>query len=201
VNIRIIKLLSVFILAFGVVPTSFAVANGAYFGLQAGMSQTKVKSIDGFPSKSTSGVGGGLVIGNQFAKYFAAEFFVTHFANARSSAESAPVSCGSSLIHTNATGIAGRGIVPIGSSGLDGYLKLGAGFVRSSGGGECPSTRTTSTARPIVGLGVSYAFTQTMVGDLSATYLPMNSTVKSSTLIALGISYHFVDIYCGQFLC
>ncbi|MHB1946907.1 MAG: outer membrane protein [Gammaproteobacteria bacterium] len=199
-NIRIIKLLSVLILAFGFAGMSFAVAPGPYLGLQFGMSQTQIKkSPDSSSSVNNNAPGGGLVIGSEMSKYFAAEFFITHFANATNNYP--VINCGSRVIHTNATGFAGRGILALGNSGLDGFIKAGAAVVRSSGGGVCPSSQTSTSIRPVIGLGVSYAFTQNLVGDFSYTKLILNTTVNSSALVAIGISYHFVDTYCGQFLC
>lgn len=190
---RTIKLIAIPLLVFGLVSESYAVLPGPYVGMQFGMSQTKLKS-----GTSKSAPGGGFVIGGTANKYFSAEGFYTHFANA---AGEEAVSCGSAVIHTDGLGFAAKGTLPVQSFGV--YAKGGVAVIRSSGGGSCApgGGKTNTSLRPVIGIGVSYELTQNWVADLSYTQMTMNGNVQSTSLIALGMTYHIVDTFCGQFLC
>lgn len=193
-HIRTIKLIAIPLLMLGMVATSYAVAPGPYVGMQFGMSQTKLKS-----GSSKSAPGGGFSIGGVANKYFSAEGFYIHFANAAE--DNTGISCGSSVIHTDGLGFAGKGTLPLQSFGL--FVKGGVAVIRSSGGGSCApgGGKTNTSARPVIGIGASYDLTQNWVADLSYTQVTLNGKVQSSSLIALGITYHIVDTFCGQFLC
>lgn len=54
---------------------------------------------------------------------------------------------------------------------------------------------------PTFSLGVSYDLTSAWQADVSWTRLFTGGTLKTMDLFAFGLSYHFVDTYCGQFLC
>lgn len=54
---------------------------------------------------------------------------------------------------------------------------------------------------PALALGAGYDFNQNWVMDVSAMTFLVGGNIKSVTMYALGLSYHFVDKYCGQFLC
>jgi opacity protein-like surface antigen len=58
-----------------------------------------------------------------------------------------------------------------------------------------------SKLTPTFTLGVSYDINQSWQADLSWTRILVGSAVGNMNLLALGLSYHFVDVYCGQFLC
>lgn len=54
---------------------------------------------------------------------------------------------------------------------------------------------------PTFSVGISYNLNQSWVTDLSMTTYMVGGAVSSMTMFALGLSYHFVDRFCGQFLC
>lgn len=54
---------------------------------------------------------------------------------------------------------------------------------------------------PAFSLGVTYDFNQSWQMDVSMNRYLVGGPISSTTLFALGLSYHFVDVYCGQFLC
>lgn len=80
-----------------------------------------------------------------------------------------------------------------------------------SGEGTTTGTTKTYTAcgdstyitkfNPIFSIGASYDITQSWVVDFSYTKLMTSGPANSIEFMALGIAYHFVDVYCGQFLC
>lgn len=65
-------------------------------------------------------------------------------------------------------------------------------------------TRTESQTKvgAIFGVGVAYNLTPNWVVDLSYNHLYVrNKLIDNLNFIALGITYRFVNVYCGQFLC
>lgn len=58
-----------------------------------------------------------------------------------------------------------------------------------------------SKLAPTFALGVSYDIDPSWQMDLSWTRYLVGGATGNMNLFALGLSYHFVDRYCGQFLC
>ena len=94
------------------------------------------------------------------------------------------------------------------SFGLGGFGKAGIAVVRTSKAGTFTTsssgviaTGTTNYVRPTAGLGLTYSISQVWQLQLTATEVFGGGGFKAANLYALGISYHFVDQYCGQFLC
>ncbi len=54
---------------------------------------------------------------------------------------------------------------------------------------------------PTFAVGASYDLDQSWQLDASWTRYFAGGSLKGMDLYALGLSYHFVDVYCGQFLC
>ncbi len=54
---------------------------------------------------------------------------------------------------------------------------------------------------PAYGFGVSYDITPRWVADFSYMRIQGGNDIKDINFAGVGISYHFVDEYCGQFLC
>ncbi len=54
---------------------------------------------------------------------------------------------------------------------------------------------------PAFSFGVTYDFTQNWQMDASWNQYFVGGPISTTSLFALGLSYHFVDVYCGQFLC
>ena len=94
-----------------------------------------------------------------------------------------------------------------------GYIPLRGGFELFGKGGVAITYETTSSAfnngnsnyqtkfRPTISLGISYDITPSWVADLSVNRLMVGGIIKNVDMLAFGISYHFVDRYCCQFLC
>ncbi len=103
----------------------------------------------------------------------------------------------------------GKGIAPL-FWGFSVFVKGGAALVYYKQAGLLaplpPNVNGTPgsdsiTIRPEVGLGASYAFTPNWSVDLTATRITKGGVVPNSDMYTIGISYHAVDLYCGQFLC
>ena len=59
----------------------------------------------------------------------------------------------------------------------------------------------TTKLRLTYGIGASVTLEQNWVIDVSASRITSGSGLQNADLLAVGFSYHFVDKYCGQFLC
>lgn len=55
--------------------------------------------------------------------------------------------------------------------------------------------------KPIVAIGADYTLTQNWVADISWAHMSVGNGAGSVDYYSLGIAYHFVDKFCGQFLC
>ena len=63
------------------------------------------------------------------------------------------------------------------------------------------SNTYTAKLSPTFALGVSYDIDQSWQIDASWNSVFVGGSIGSMTLYGLALSYHFVDVYCGQFLC
>lgn len=63
------------------------------------------------------------------------------------------------------------------------------------------SSKYTTKYNPIIAIGASWDITQSWVTDISYSRLSVGGVVKNIDFIAVSLAYHFVDRYCGQFLC
>lgn len=68
-------------------------------------------------------------------------------------------------------------------------------------GGFINSTKTTTYFKPTAAVGLSYDLSQNWVVDFTLSRIFGGGGMQNADLYSLGISYHFVDKYCGQFLC
>lgn len=66
--------------------------------------------------------------------------------------------------------------------------------------GNYNNTNQTKVA-PIVGVGATYDLNQSWMISASWIRLLAGGSVSNVDMYGLGISYHFTDKYCGQFLC
>lgn len=89
------------------------------------------------------------------------------------------------------------GSAPLCTSGTGGIPPNPRGTKITNSG----SNTYTTKAVPAFAVGADYGFNQNLVMDVTwMTYLAGGS-VGNMSLISLGLSYHFVDKFCGQFLC
>ncbi len=208
---------ALFILGFTF--SAYAVQSGFYMGGQLGETNThnknhEFKLSDGTMTTtkpSTTGLGAGIFTGYQFNPYAAMEFgFIQYAPSTYKPAGDVSGVCGNPQIRENALNLLAKGTLPFDNFGLFG--KAGMAYLRSSpsgslsndamdGGCNSSGNHTTSTIRPMLALGVSYDVTQNWVADLSFSRVFGGGNVQSADFVALGISYHFVDKMCGQFIC
>lgn len=162
----------------------------------------------------SSQFGSSFYMGNQFSRYAAVEGGFTYYTSVNYDTKNQQACSGVSArvrdIH-----VLGKGILPIGNS-FDVHAKGGVAVVYSTTSGafnpefgtdgvgnyiSCGKNTYNNKFSPMYGLGASYAINQSWVTDASWTRTQVGGVLNSVDLFALGLSYHFVDRYCGQFLC
>lgn len=92
---------------------------------------------------------------------------------------------------------------------FDVYAKAGVAYVYETTSGSlnpalaqpCGKTFRKSKFAPTFSIGASYNITQAWVTDVSWNRTNTGGVSKSINFYSIGLAYHFVDRYCGQFLC
>jgi len=201
----------------------YAMTEGPYLGLLVGQSnlhnvqQTiNTTDINGNPTVATfkpsnNGFGGRLFGGYQFNSFLGFEMgftYYTHTTYKVTSSSGAPVTCGTPSTRTDAVDIIGKGTIPAGPIGLFATAGFAVALVNNSGilqpapaSPNCKTKQSVIKLRPTIGIGASYDLSDSLQTQISFSRILQGSGIRNADLIAIGISYHFVDHYCGQFLC
>jgi opacity protein-like surface antigen len=194
--------------------SAYATAPGFFMGLQVGQSnvynqKTNFTLSNGstvLVSPSNTGFASRFLMGYNFKPYAAMEVGLTRYNRAVYDYPNG--SCANGFEY--ALDIVGKGMVPVSVVSL--FAKGGLAVLRSSqlkptttpgGGTKCGGNNfeQSTSARPIIGAGVSYDLSPNWVVELAYSRILKGSTSQNTDLKSLGFSYHFVDLYCGQFLC
>ena len=205
------------------VTTSYAIGVGMYMGLNMGYSNLNnksravpaagssvIKHPDGSTSPSPAGItvkpnntglAGRIFFGGSITPYFGVEFGLAHYAGSNYSTPTGDTGS----IHTSEFDLEGIGMYPFGTSGFTVFGKLGFGYLRAVQSRKLTArgdAANNSGMHPLIGFGVGYDLTQSWVLDLSMTrIISRSNALPSPNFMSLGISYHWTDHYCGQFLC
>lgn len=194
---------------------AYAIADGAYLGIQAGLSKAHYKTqIAQFPSGTVlaqpknNGFGGRVFGGYQFNPYAGVEAGLMRFSETRFDVPNSVATCSEPTIRVTSIDIMGKGIWPafgdftvFGKAGVAlTFLNKSKTLITGTSSG-CSSKKTSFVAHPIASIGAGYALSQNWEVDLSWTRLFGGGQLSATDLYAVGFSYHFVDKYCGQFLC
>ncbi|MDX1900505.1 MAG: outer membrane beta-barrel protein [Gammaproteobacteria bacterium] len=189
---------------------TFAMENGAYLGIQVGNSNIHAPATTtttGTPTTASStGVGERLYFGGQFNRYAAFEMGYTHYANATYNV-TLP-SGNKPQQRVNVVDLTGKAIWPLAQQ-FSLFAKLGVGIARTTSSGSIaklnadgsPKSTTQTSLRPKIGIGASYDLTSRWQAELTFDRMMSGGGIKNADLISLGISYHWTDEVCGQFLC
>lgn len=212
--IKKIILLGLAMMISSIMPLAYGTSAGSYIGFLVGESNThnKMENVQLGTTPETSvpvdptntGMAGGFIVGYGFNPYGAFEFGYTHFANSTYAKPPGSQLSHDSVIITNGIDIAIKGSIPLKSLSIFG--KVGLAYLSASSSGSLAPVGSSGVSdsnalRPMYGLGVGYDLTQNWVVDFSYTTSTGGGGVPEADLIALGVSYHFVDLMCGQFLC
>jgi len=200
----LLPVLSMLLLALPVV--AGAVGDGFYLGFSAGQSTifAKATTVNGQSAKADKNDWGErLYLGGQFNPHAAIEAGYTHYGSAAYNVL-AP-SGNKPAVRVYGLDFNFRLMWPFENGfsifGMPGFAIAHASRSGSLVGANGSRIGTKTSFRPEAGFGVSYDITQRWVGEVSFRHLFGSGLVPSANLLALGISYHFSDEMCGQFLC
>lgn len=171
---------------------------------------------------STTGAAGRVFLGYSFYDWFALEGGYSYFTPANYNIEICPSKggCGNPTIGASAFDFVGKlmytfcntiGVFAKAGLAITYYKVSGSlngaalpnGAIPTCGSGQvnCGHTQNFTKLRGTYGVGLSYNLSPNWITDLSYTVISGSSNQPKIDFVALGISYHFVDLYCGQFLC
>lgn len=213
-RIQTLKLSSALIL-FAFTLNTYAVGMGFYMGLMTGPAsntggqvQAQVKN-----SESTTLVtprsnqwGTRIFIGNRFSTYGGIEGGLTYFSSINYNTKGVQT-CNGPVARVRTFDIVGKFGFPLGYFEVFGKAGAALAYFTTSGSlnpdftRPCGRSANENRVRPTFSIGASYELNQNWVADLSWTRILVGGQIKNVDFYGLGFSYHFVNRYCGQFLC
>jgi OOP family OmpA-OmpF porin len=214
---RIIKTIVLLAAASGTL-NAYAVSPGLYMGLMFGPATNNGKEeraqLLATPTLTTpvnpksQQFGSRIFLGYKASQYFGVEGGLTYFSTIKYVPKGDVQTCGVTNSRVQDFDFVGKGTIPLGKS-FDVFAKAGAAMVYQTTSGalspnlnqSCGESTNETHVRPTFGIGASYDLSQSWVTDLSVTNVQVGGKVGSMTMFAIGLSYHIVDVYCGQFLC
>lgn len=196
---------------------AYAVAPGFYIGLMAGPAKNGAKdqqaqiedsNLTTTAVPASTQFGSRLFMGYKVNNYAAVEGGLTYFSSINFDTKGVST-CGAAKANVYNFDIVGKGSIPF-TSYFDAFFTAGmaVNYQRISGAlnpatmpGECGQKSKQTNFKPTYGLGASYNLSQSWVAEVSWTRIMEGDVIKRMDLLGIGISYHFVNRYCGQFLC
>ena len=191
---------------------ALAVSPGFYAGFMAGPARAgKSNNKDITVKNSNSQIGARLFTGYKFSRFIGLEGGISYYSSLTNAENEEENSAEKTTKNSRGSfDIVGQGLIPI-SDSFDIYAKAGiaattaakTNTINPSVDGTCNQSIGGITFCPTMSVGADYNITPSWVVDVSWNQIRFSSksNIKSQNFYALGISYHFVDIYCGQFLC
>jgi hypothetical protein len=218
-----IKRMSAFFILGLLSAMATATGTGPYVGLQVG--QTNLNNVaynvnTGLPESTcnpatgagciilltdpnNTGIGERIFFGIQMNRYAAFEIGATNYAP---SVYSPNVDGDSNepTIRVYAIDIVGKGMYSLYNFTLFG--KIGGAGTRETAssalvGAPEQVLKGFVSAHVTAGVGISWDITPNWVVDISASRIFKGSHFPEADFYGIGLSYHWVDLYCGQFLC
>lgn len=193
--------------------SAYGVGAGPYFGVMTGPATNTGKSVDALlrndagrvPVKpNTNQWGTRVLFGNKFNEYAGIEGGVSFFTNIKYKVPEGADVCSRPFSRIRDADITGRASYTF--YGFEVFGKAGAAYVYQTNAGslnrrtDCKKERE-AKFRPTFSLGGSYDLTQNWVIDASWNRILVGKPINNLSFFGLGITYHFVDVFCGQFLC
>lgn len=216
----IIKRIAFIVLLSSVILPAFAVAPGFYLGVETGPASNNADPqnvsvpiepppppgvlpinmpVNANPRSNQWGTR--VFMGNKLNQYFGIEGGLSIFTSIVYKPVTASGSPTSSA-RVKTFDIGGLGSFAFKQIEIFGTVGPAVVYLTTSGGLNSNGKSTYKTSfRPMFSIGASYSFNQRWVGQVRLTRILVGSFINNVTLFSVGFSYHFVDVYCGQFLC
>jgi hypothetical protein len=162
---------------------------------------------------NTNQFGGRIFMGYKANQYFSVEGGFTYFSNINfKTTQSIPANletCGGTTVKVRDLDILGKASVTFRGFELFGkaggalaFLTIPKGFDIGSNINTCGgNAKSEMKVVPAFAIGAGYDLSQNWVADISYNQVNVGSVVNTMKFYALGFTYHFVNTYCGQFLC
>lgn len=226
---RMLKKITVAVIASVCAINANAIGNGFYLGLMMGPANNNAPSLQALKEMNPvlspnppervlttadprlQQFASRLFMGNQFNPYAAFEAGLTFFSSIKYDSHGVNT-VGSTDQRVRDIDVVLKGIIPFGEA-FDVYGKAGiAGTYLTTGGAFNPeydeNTKTYTTSNsykskfsPTISIGATYAINQSWAADISYNNVQVGDNVGQVVFYAIGLSYHFTSKYCGQFLC
>ncbi|OGT41277.1 MAG: hypothetical protein A3F42_07305 [Gammaproteobacteria bacterium RIFCSPHIGHO2_12_FULL_37_34] len=197
-------------------PAVYAVAAGFYMGLAAGPAtnsggtqqlqvENSATTTPGNPRSNQFGTR--IFMGYDFAQYIGVEGGLDYFSNVRYKTAAGTTTCSSATARVRDFDFLIKGMLPIKVIDVFGKAGVAITYLTTSGdlnpdlNKHCGPSTNQILYRPMISVGMSYDLSQNWVADVSWARIMVGNVVSSVDFYGVGISYHFVDRYCGQFLC
>lgn len=208
---RSLSLLLIFLTA-----EAYAVAPGFYLGLAMGPANNNGSNQQAqrlSPSTETvtatplsQQFGTRVFMGYKMNDNFGTEWGFTLFSGIKYDTKDVQT-CSSAKTRVRDLEFVGKGSYPM--TWAEPFVKAGVALAYQTSSGtfnpdlsaDCGKTTVSTKFVPTVGVGVGYDLNQNWVIDASWTRLMTSGAAGAMDFYGIGISYHIVDIYCGQFLC
>jgi opacity protein-like surface antigen len=199
----------------GALGNAYAVAPGLYMGLVVGpatngagdvQAQVEGAATTTLAKPKASQFGTRILVGYKINQYVGSEFGLNYFSTIRYDTQDVDT-CSSTNARVQDFDASIKANIPLRSFEVFGRAGVAAAYQTSSGAlnpnlnATCGESQNVVKIVPTIAVGVGYDLSQNWVIDLSATRVMVSGKIGTMDLYGLGISYHFVDIYCGQFLC
>lgn len=200
---------------------AYAVAPGFYMGLQAGPAtnggKNELAQVETPPPTTTTvkpsstQFGTRLFLGYKNNQYIGSEYGFNYFStvryNTKDSTGSASVTCSGTNVRVYDFDVTLKANVPLKNFEVFGRAGVAATYQNTAGAfdinpnSSCGQSKNQFKFVPTFSVGAGYDLSQNWVGDISWTRVAVSGKLSYMDFYGLGISYHFVDTYCGQFLC
>lgn len=199
----------------GTISNVYAVDPGFYLGLMAGPAtndgSTTQAQVEGSAETTTatpksSQFGSRIYMGYDINKYAGVEAGLTYFSTVKYDTKDVDV-CSTPNASVRDFDAVAKAMLPLGKFSAFGKAGVAITYTNTSGAlnpdlsKTCGENTYETGYRATYSLGVSYDLSQNWVADLSWTRVAVGGVINNMDLYAIGFSYHFVNIYCGQFLC
>lgn len=194
--------------------TAFAVAPGIYLGLSTGAVKLSDNTVQvqtfgkattpATPDKNQWGARG--FLGYKINDYAALEVGFSYISIIRYSTKGVNT-CKPVNVRNRNGDVSGKLTYTMGPLNVFARAGVAISYVLTSGAfhippdGDCGKHETDHWYRPVYGVGVGYDLSPNWVVDVNWIRYQTGNVLKNVNLFSIGIAYHFVNIYCGQFLC
>lgn len=213
-----IKQLALTIAAMTMIGNAYAVDPGFYLGLMTGPATNsagtqQVQTLTPPPptvlaNPKSSQFGSSVYMGYKFNPYAGFEMGLMYFTSIKFQPANNVQTCSGSTVRVRNIDVLGKVELPF-KNWFDLFAKGGVGYTYVTKAGAlntdlsepCGKSSYETKVRPIIAIGADYNVNQNFVIDASWTRIMVGSIVGNVDFFAVGFSYHFVNEYCGQFLC